>query len=82
LQVYIRKSDLNTILCDVTEQDIPLELAERLQEEKELENVRQKEAKKRRLYIEVRLISEASFIGHQVFTSGSYSSWPKSQFVI
>jgi ubiquitin carboxyl-terminal hydrolase 7 len=66
----------------VTEHDIPIELAERLEEEKELENVRQKEAEKRRLYIDVRLIYEPSFIGHQVFTSGSYSSWPKSQFVV
>jgi hypothetical protein len=77
LKVYIRKSDLNSILCDVTEQDIPIELAERLQKEGELENARQEEeAEKRRLYIDVRLIFESDFKGHQVFKSGSCSSWP------
>ena len=66
LQVYIRKADLNKILCDVTEKDIPDELVERLHAEKQLEIVKRKEKTEAHLYMNVRLLVEDMFFGHQV----------------
>ena len=66
LQVYIRKSDLNKILCDVRDMDIPDELVERLNAEKQLEIVKRKEKTEAHLYMTVRLLFEDMFYGHQV----------------
>lgn len=63
--VYIRDSELSTVLQDVTEDDIPQELIERLQEEKRLEQIRRKERAEAHLYMTVQVVLEDSFDGHQ-----------------
>jgi hypothetical protein len=57
----------------VTDQHIPVELAQRLQEEEELENARwKKEAEERRFHIVFRLKLDAKFKGYQVFKLSSF----------
>lgn len=64
--VYIRKSScLKDIVCPVTEDDIPLELSERLNAEKQLEIVKRKEKTESHLYMTIRILFEDSFYGHQ-----------------
>lgn len=63
--VYIRDSELNNVLQEVTEADIPEELVERLQEEKKLEQMRRKERNEAHLYMTVHVLLEDSFCGHQ-----------------
>ena len=63
--VYIRESDLKNVLQDGKEDDIPAELVERLQEEKRIENLRRKERNEAHLYMNVDVITEDAFNGHQ-----------------
>ncbi|XP_071522080.1 ubiquitin carboxyl-terminal hydrolase 7 isoform X1 [Panulirus ornatus] len=63
--VYIRESSLRTVLQEVTEDDIPQELIDRLQEEKRIEMIRRKERNEAHLYMNVQVILEDSFSGHQ-----------------
>jgi len=63
--VYIRDSELHNVLQEVTEDDIPDELVERLQEEKKLEQMRRKERNEAHLYMTVQVLMEDSFCGHQ-----------------
>lgn len=63
--VYIRKTCLKETLCPVTEIDIPQELSERLNAEKQLEIVKRKEKTESHLYMVVRILYEDSFYGHQ-----------------
>ncbi|XP_034946469.1 ubiquitin carboxyl-terminal hydrolase 7 isoform X3 [Chelonus insularis] len=63
--VYIRDSELENVLQEVKEEDIPQELVERLQEEKRLEYIRRKERNDAHLYMTVNVLLEDSFDGHQ-----------------
>nr|XP_012150583.1 PREDICTED: ubiquitin carboxyl-terminal hydrolase 7 isoform X5 [Megachile rotundata] len=63
--VYIRDSELENVLQEVKEEDIPQELVERLQEEKRLEQIRRKERTEAYLYITVNVLLEDNFDGHQ-----------------
>ncbi|KAK6643307.1 Ubiquitin carboxyl-terminal hydrolase 7 [Polyplax serrata] len=63
--VYIRDSELKNVLQQVTEEDIPQELTDRLQEEKRLEQFRRKERNEAHLYMQVNVILEEEFQGHQ-----------------
>lgn len=63
--VYIRSSELHNVLQEVTEEDIPEELVERLQEEKRLEQVRRKERNEAHLYMSINVLLEDNFEGHQ-----------------
>lgn len=53
--VYIRESCLKTVLQEVTEEDIPQELIDRLQEEKRVEMIRRKERNEAHLYMSVQV---------------------------
>ena len=64
--VYIRKSQIKEVLCSVTEDDIPNELTERLQEEKKIELVKRREKNEAHLYMTLRILLEDAFCGHQV----------------
>ena len=57
---------MNKVLCEVTDVDIPGELVERLNAEKQLEIVKRKEKAEAHLYMTVRLLFEDMFYGHQV----------------
>ena len=59
--VYIREDALET----VTENDIPEQLEERLQEEKRQEAIRRKERNEAHLYMNVNVYTEDSFVGHK-----------------
>ncbi|CAH1982094.1 unnamed protein product [Acanthoscelides obtectus] len=63
--VYIRDSELNNVLQEVTDADIPSELADRLAEEKRMEQVRRKERNEAHLYMTVNVLLEDAFDGHQ-----------------
>ncbi|XP_071444786.1 ubiquitin carboxyl-terminal hydrolase 7 [Hetaerina americana] len=63
--VYIRDSELKNVLQEVTEEDIPQELVDRLQDEKRVEQIRRKERNEAHLYMSVQVLLEDSFEGHQ-----------------
>ncbi|XP_044253293.1 ubiquitin carboxyl-terminal hydrolase 7 isoform X1 [Tribolium madens] len=63
--VYIRDSELHNVLQEVTDADIPSELADRLAEEKRMEQVRRKERNEAHLYMTINVLLEDSFDGHQ-----------------
>lgn len=63
--VYIRDSELHNVLQEVTDADIPSELADRLAEEKRMEQVRRKERSEAHLYMSINVLLEDSFDGHQ-----------------
>ncbi|GBP29737.1 Ubiquitin carboxyl-terminal hydrolase 7 [Eumeta japonica] len=63
--VYIRDSQLKTVLQEVTQADIPSELCERLAEEKRIETIRRKERNEAHLYMTVNVVLEEAFDGHQ-----------------
>ena len=72
--VYIRKSQIKEVLCSVTEDDIPNELTERLQEEKKIELVKRREKNEADLYMTLRILLEDAFCGHQVYSQLHKSS--------
>ncbi|XP_022916946.1 ubiquitin carboxyl-terminal hydrolase 7 isoform X1 [Onthophagus taurus] len=63
--VYIRDSELHNVLKEVSEADIPSELADRLAEEKRMEQVRRKERSEAHLYMTINVLLEDAFDGHQ-----------------
>jgi len=63
--VYIQQTRLTEILSSVGEDDIPEALSNRLQEEKKLEGIKRKEKAEAYLYMNVKIILEDSFYGHQ-----------------
>ncbi|EPQ11864.1 Ubiquitin carboxyl-terminal hydrolase 7 [Myotis brandtii] len=63
--VYIRESKLSEVLQAVTDHDIPQQLVERLQEEKRIEAQKRKERQEAHLYMQVQIVAEDQFCGHQ-----------------
>lgn len=63
--VYIRDSEMKNVLQEVTEKDIPAELVARLQKDKEIEMLRRKERNESHLYMNVNVLLEDNFDGHQ-----------------
>lgn len=63
--VYIRKSAMPTVLQEIKESDIPSELAERLAEERRMEQVRRRERSEANTYITINVLLEEYFEGHQ-----------------
>lgn len=59
--VYMRDDAMDT----VTEEDIPEQLIERLQEEKRHEGLRRKERNEAHLYMTINVFTEDSFMGHK-----------------
>ncbi|XP_018020606.1 ubiquitin carboxyl-terminal hydrolase 7 [Hyalella azteca] len=72
--VYIRESggapedsmvNIKSVLHEVTEKDIPLDLIDRLGEEKRIEMIRRKERNEAHLFMTVQVVLEDAFCGHQ-----------------
>ncbi|XP_023254733.1 ubiquitin carboxyl-terminal hydrolase 7-like, partial [Seriola lalandi dorsalis] len=63
--VYIRESKLSEVLQPMTDVDIPQQLVERLQEEKRVEAQKRKERQEAHLYMQVQMVTEDQFCGHQ-----------------
>uniref|UniRef100_T1J1R9 Ubiquitin carboxyl-terminal hydrolase 7 n=1 Tax=Strigamia maritima TaxID=126957 RepID=T1J1R9_STRMM len=63
--VYIRDSAMADVLIPVMEKDIPEQLIERLHEEKRQEALRRKERNEAHLYMNVQILTEDNFNGHQ-----------------
>lgn len=74
--VYIRDSELQKVLQNVDESDIPEQLVERLQEENRQEAQRRRERNEAHLYMNLNVYTEDNFIGHCSY--GLYDS-EKSQ---
>jgi ubiquitin carboxyl-terminal hydrolase 7 len=62
--VYVRESEMKTILQDIAEDDIPSELNEKLNEEKRMELAKRKERNEASNYINVNVILEDYFDGY------------------
>lgn len=62
--VYIRDSELQKVLQNVDESDIPEQLVERLQEEFRQEAQRRRERNEAHLYMDLNVYTEDNFIGH------------------
>jgi ubiquitin carboxyl-terminal hydrolase 7 len=62
--VYVRESGMKTILQEIVEDDIPSELNEKLNEEKRMELAKRKERNEASNYINVNVILEDYFDGH------------------
>lgn len=62
--VYIRDSELQNVLQNVDESDIPDQLVERLQEEFRQEAQRRRERNEAHLYMNLNAYTEDNFIGH------------------
>jgi len=62
--VYIRDSELQKVLQNVDESDIPEQLVERLQEENRQEAQRRRERNEAHLYMNLNVYTEDNFIGH------------------
>ncbi|KAK2160538.1 hypothetical protein LSH36_131g04007 [Paralvinella palmiformis] len=63
--VYIRESHLSKVLEPVSADDIPTSLVNKLEEEKRLEVQRKKERTEAHLYMNVHVLTEDNFFGHQ-----------------
>ncbi|XP_055922238.1 ubiquitin carboxyl-terminal hydrolase 7-like [Eupeodes corollae] len=63
--VYIRVSELPRVLEEITENDIPSDLVERLNEEKRMEQVRRKDRAEAGLFVAIHVILEEYFEGNQ-----------------
>lgn len=63
--VYIRKSEIERVLSDIPEQEIPSELVERLELEKRIEMARRKERSEANLYVSIHVILEEYFEAQQ-----------------
>ncbi|XP_050329287.1 ubiquitin carboxyl-terminal hydrolase 7 [Bactrocera neohumeralis] len=63
--VYIRKSELERVLSDIPENEIPSELVERLELEKRIEMARRKERSEANLYVSIHVILEEYFEAQQ-----------------
>ncbi|XP_026805459.1 ubiquitin carboxyl-terminal hydrolase 7 isoform X1 [Rhopalosiphum maidis] len=59
--VYIRDSELKNVLQEVTINDIPKELVERLQDEKRIETIRRKERNDLHIYTNIQVFLEDCF---------------------
>jgi ubiquitin carboxyl-terminal hydrolase 7 len=62
--VYVRESPMKTILQEVTDQDIPSELNDKLNEEKRMETAKRKERNEASNYVNVNVILEDYFECH------------------
>lgn len=66
--VYIRKEALGDVLCQVeADSDVPMTLAQRFIDEREVENIKRKEKQELHLYMSVTVITDEQFDGHQGF---------------
>ena len=63
--VYTRESRLREVSQAVTDQDMPQQLVERLQEETRTEAQKRKERQEAHLYMQVQILAEDQFCGHQ-----------------
>lgn len=63
--VYIRDSEMPTVLQEIRESEIPTELSERLLEERRMEQVRRRERSEANSYMAVHVLLEEYFEGHQ-----------------
>jgi ubiquitin carboxyl-terminal hydrolase 7 len=59
--VYIRQSRLDKVLTPVTQDDVPIHLQKRLQEEAAIAEAQRKEREERHLYMNVRVVTEQTF---------------------
>ncbi|XP_073827847.1 ubiquitin-specific protease 7 [Musca autumnalis] len=63
--VYIRKSEIERVLSDIPEHEIPSELVERLDLEKRIEMAKRKERSEANLYVSIHVILEEYFEAQQ-----------------
>ncbi|KAI9891263.1 MAG: hypothetical protein M1814_002953 [Vezdaea aestivalis] len=63
--VYIRKSKLDDVLVDVTDNDIPKHLEQRLEEERVIREIKKKEKEESHLYITVYVVTPSSFRAYE-----------------
>lgn len=74
--VYIRKSRLDEVLLPVQESDIPEHIERRIIEEKQEQDRRRRERDEAHLYLNVHLVSDATFKHHRGFDLGVKESSP------
>ena len=70
--VYVRETEVDTVLKPFTQEDTPPHLAKRIEEEKQLVEARKREREEQHLYLTVKLITEDTFKSHQGFDLATF----------
>ncbi|KAJ3352469.1 hypothetical protein HDU91_005995 [Kappamyces sp. JEL0680] len=68
--VYVRESDEDEVLQEVTEEDIPLHLRERVKQDIDDAKAREIEAMERHLYMNVQVVNDNDLLTHSGFDIG------------
>ncbi|KAI9740466.1 MAG: hypothetical protein M1834_005046 [Cirrosporium novae-zelandiae] len=76
--VYIRKSRVDNVLCEVKDEDIPHHIGQRLADERAEFQRRRKEREEAHLYLNVGVVSEEIFQAHQGFDLSANESDPEN----
>ncbi|KAI8977181.1 hypothetical protein BDF20DRAFT_906363 [Mycotypha africana] len=71
--VYIRESMINEILAPVTKADIPTHLAERLEEEARLRELRRREKEEQHLYLKTFIVTDETFLANTGFDFANFA---------
>ncbi|TXT08338.1 uncharacterized protein COLE_05262 [Cutaneotrichosporon oleaginosum] len=70
--VYIRETELSTVLAPFTENDTPRHLKERLDAEREQMEAKKREKDEQHLYLTAKIITDDAFAKHQGFDLASF----------
>ncbi|KAH6918657.1 ubiquitin carboxyl-terminal hydrolase 5 [Coprinopsis sp. MPI-PUGE-AT-0042] len=78
--VYIRESAINEVLAPFTEEDTPVHLKRRLEEEKVQAEAKKREREEQHLFLTAKVITDDTFSRHEGFDLASFDekNWPPS----
>jgi len=79
--VYVRATEMDSILSPFTEIDTPAHLKQRLEEERMQVEARKREREEQHLYLTAKVITDDSFAKHQGFDLATFDdkNWPPTE---